>query len=65
MHRQMGEELLEPGCAERARVAAAMKFEVAPEPLQVRLLGPQCEVARAHALARERQQPGARIQVDF
>ncbi len=58
VHREVGQELLDCGRAELARVSALVKSDVTPRPLQVRLLSAQRKVARAHPLARDREQAG-------
>jgi len=62
LHREVREELLDRGCAELARMAA-MKGDITLEPLQIRLLGTQCQVPRAHTLACQGEQPRRCLQV--
>src|SRR5207253_1771507 len=56
VHREVGQESLDCGRAELTRVPALVKTDVTPHPLQISLLSAQREVARAHPLARDREQ---------
>jgi hypothetical protein len=46
-----------------ARMPPVMKVDITLQPLEVRLLGAQCEMARAHALARHDEEPCSSVQV--
>jgi hypothetical protein len=53
MHCEVREELLDLLRAKHTRIPAVMKPDVALQPLEVRLLRAQGEMARAHSLARQ------------
>jgi hypothetical protein len=61
----MRQELLELGRAELFGVSPAVEVDITLQPLEIRLLGAQREMARAHALARKRQELRGPVQVDF
>ena len=63
--RQIGQELLNLGCAELAGVAALVESDISPNPLQVGLLRPVGQVARAHLFARYFQQSSSLRHVAF
>ena len=63
MHREVREEPLDLARTERTGIPAVMKREVALQTLEVRLLGAQREMARAHALARQGDKFRASLQV--
>jgi hypothetical protein len=51
---EVRQELLDLAGTEPARMPVPMKDDITPQPLQVGLLGPQRQMTRAHALARDR-----------
>jgi hypothetical protein len=65
LHREVREELLDLARTECSRIPAIMKADVALQPLQVRLLVAQREMARAHALARQGEKSRASLQVSL
>jgi len=54
--REMRQKLLHLASAELARVPSLVEGDITPQPLQVRLLGTQRQMTRAHALARDGEQ---------
>ena len=54
---EIREKALHLGGCELAGMAAIVKSDITPHPLQVRLLRAQRQVTRAHALTHDREQP--------
>src|SRR6516162_2103325 len=65
MYREVCEEVLDLARAERPGIPAAMKTDIALQPLEVGLLRTQGELARAHALARQGEKSCASLQVSL
>jgi hypothetical protein len=63
MDREMRQELLELRGTELFGVPPTVEVDITLQPLQIRLLGAQREMARAHALARKRQELRGPVQV--